>query len=478
MNAINNEEKIVDTFSIYGEVIDLENPYNFYGKGWTYDYNKKITINKSGNYILTGTTDYITVDIAASSNPCNVTFNKLHMKLNSRKPNDECNITVLTGTDCNFIVDGLNTIENRNYSTAIKVEPNASVNFVSKSSDPENILNIYGAVAIGSDYTADNLFGNIRVQDANINAYGRIGLGINNTEMYSSIGTFKMYGGTLNVTGWAQSSDGCILADIIKISGGTVYVNNKNGYEPAIGFARGSQYNQILINQNARVTAIGGLAGAGIDNKGYGGSIDIEGGIITAYGGPGAAGIGTGDYYELNNYIDTYSRSIRISGGHVTAYGGKSSTGNTKNGGAGIGSGRLISSGNITITSGNIFAYGMDGGAGIGAGYQGFKDHILIFSDAKIEAVGDSLAHDIGSGSYRSYSFNQYYSGLYSGIYSGRMSGLFRGHVSGLFSGIVVRHNRKKLNAYFVGNYSGLVSGSYSGLFRGFYSGYLAKYDY
>lgn len=109
----------------------------------------------------------------------------------------------------------------------------------------------------------------------------------------------------------------------------------------------------------------GGTAGIGGDTESHYGNIVITGAAnVTAYAGPGSAGIGSGDTVPESPVV---GGDITISTtGTVTAYGGDN--------GAGIGGG--ISSysaasrcGNILITKGTIVATGGTNCPGIGSGY-------------------------------------------------------------------------------------------------------------
>ncbi len=109
----------------------------------------------------------------------------------------------------------------------------------------------------------------------------------------------------------------------------------------------------ITVN-GGQVTAYGGIMGAGIGGGCYGtgGTIVIDGGNVTATGGDRAAGIGGGN--------EGAGGTITIDGGNVTATGG--------NYAAGIGGGYSGAGGTITITGGQITANGYNSGVGIGDG--------------------------------------------------------------------------------------------------------------
>ena len=109
-----------------------------------------------------------------------------------------------------------------------------------------------------------------------------------------------------------------------------------------------------------------GLNGAGIGGKkgSNGGSIVINGGIITAIGNGFSAGIGSG--------LKGSCGDITINGGIVTATGSEYA--------AGIGSGEYGSCGDITINGGTVTATSIRDGAGIGCGERGSCGNISIGS--------------------------------------------------------------------------------------------------
>ena len=126
-------------------------------------------------------------------------------------------------------------------------------------------------------------------------------------------------------------------------------------------------------------------SGAGIGGGNINcGNIEIQGGKITATGGSGAAGIGSGSYKSCG--------TITISGGTITANGGEYA--------AGIGTGYTENSycGDITISGGTVTATGGENGAGIGTGKSGSCYNITI-SGGTVSATGGEYAAGIGSGS-------------------------------------------------------------------------------
>ena len=131
-----------------------------------------------------------------------------------------------------------------------------------------------------------------------------------------------------------------------------------------IGVAKG---NALTIygqkNGTGELVAKGGRHSAGIGGGELtaGGTVTINGGVVTANGDQWGAGIGGGSSYGAGG-------TVTINGGRVSA--------NGSNGGAGIGGGALGNGGTVTINGGTVMAthtgYAKDigggGGQGIGAG--------------------------------------------------------------------------------------------------------------
>ena len=141
----------------------------------------------------------------------------------------------------------------------------------------------------------------------------------------------------------------------LTIQGSGSLTADARGYGGAgIGGNSGQNYGNIIINGSSNVTAYGGVGCAGI-GSGFaehngpsvtGGDITINtSGTVKAYGGPNAAGIGSG-YGARDN--DNRCGNILISKGTVEAIGGEE--------GAGIGTGRTglgsTVCGTISITDG------------------------------------------------------------------------------------------------------------------------------
>lgn len=198
--------------------------------------------------------------------------------------------------------------------------------------------------------------------------------------------------GTNNVKGFHRYYPGIHIAEgkTLTIDGTGSLNASSNGMGSGIGGGQGIACGNIVIN-SGNITATGGTNSAGI-GIGYGeeiacGNITINGGNITATGDENGAGIGSGYFSTCGN--------IEISGGTITATGGDS--------GAGIGSGYNSSRcGNITISGGTVDATGSGfdkGGAGIGSGRTSTCGDINITSGVtQVTATKGPEANSIGAG--------------------------------------------------------------------------------
>ena len=256
--------------------------------------------------------------------------------------------------------------------------------------------------------------GEIIINSGNVEAIGDSGIG-------SGLGSSNGEG----------KGPGFYYADVT-INGGTIKAFASNNMGAGIG---GGMYGDAFITiTGGDITSSVSLegkdyqGGAGIGG-GYQGVavINITGGKIVATGGNGSAGIGNGalgattttkkwdsengipyDIKEVrywNPTIKANDCSVTISGGDVFAYGGSH--------GAGIGSGNASEWSNVVITGGNIYAQGglsseteMEGGAGIGSGsvsvyskkeYSKETDVNISITGGTVLAVGGWGAAGIGS---------------------------------------------------------------------------------
>ncbi|MCR4604008.1 MAG: hypothetical protein K5683_10840 [Prevotella sp.] len=137
----------------------------------------------------------------------------------------------------------------------------------------------------------------------------------------------------------------------------------------------------IIVKGTNSVTSTGEY-NAGIQAGGEGTTLTISGpGSLTARGGVSGAGIGSSKGSTCGN--------ITINGGTVTAYGGIEA--------AAIGGGNSSTCGNITISGGTVAANGGSDAAGIGSGNFGTCGVISI-EGGDVTANGGNYGAGIGSG--------------------------------------------------------------------------------
>ncbi len=157
--------------------------------------------------------------------------------------------------------------------------------------------------------------------------------------------------------------------------GGVNIYNGSYDHGPAAVITSGA--GAVVIELDGTSTVTSGQSHAGVE-KGNSGTLTIKddnetAGSLDAQGGQFAAGIGGG--YKGDG------SDITISGGIVTA------TGN--GGGAGIGGGISGGTGSdITISGGTVYAAGISIGAGIGGGSGGIGSAITISGDAQVHVAG------------------------------------------------------------------------------------------
>ena len=196
---------------------------------------------------------------------------------------------------------------------------------------------------------------------------------------------------------------GCTWAGISCVENCTIILKGINAvkgfYYPYPGIYVPQNYTLTIEGDGSLDASSNGRgAGIGCANQRSCGSIEIKSGTITATGGYGAAGVGSG---YCNFDIRIYSGDITIRGGSVTAIGGE--------GAAGIGMGWDKKSakyvfGNITISGGSVTAIGGEGAAGIGMGvHEEGKattlGNISISGGTVTAEKGAGALHSIGIGS-------------------------------------------------------------------------------
>ncbi len=163
-------------------------------------------------------------------------------------------------------------------------------------------------------------------------------------------------------------------------------------YQAGMGSGLDGDCGSIVI-EGGVVTAYGGVCAAGIgggSGSSYGGDITIFGGVIFAKGQDGGAGIGSGyyDYAEYDADVMEFTDkatagSITIRGGLITAQGSAYA--------AGIGGGAGSDGGNITICAGSITAEsGTNGEAGIGDGCFETEDGYVTVYGGKVTVAPEN----------------------------------------------------------------------------------------
>ena len=141
------------------------------------------------------------------------------------------------------------------------------------------------------------------------------------------------------------------------------------------------------ITMNDVIIDVSGISGACAFSIATGATVDLKlAGRVMLKSGEYAAGLSVPAGATVT--ISAISPS-----GTLTAEGGKN--------GAGIGGGRTVSGGNITILSGTVDARGGENAAGIGGGYYGngtAANGIICISGGRVMATGGSFGAGIGGG--------------------------------------------------------------------------------
>ncbi|MCR5131655.1 MAG: hypothetical protein K6C10_09390 [Prevotella sp.] len=261
------------------------------------------------------------------------------------------------------------------------------------------IASCAGGAGIGGGNDG-NQGGPVNIYGGIITAYsGGLGAGIGGGR-HRVGGKVNIYGGFLDTsgatgigTGDISTSDDLGLACDVLIEGGKVH--SEGHYGAGIG---GSFYPGGKVTINGGIVETQGQWGAGIGGgEDHSGTILITGGLVTAkdvyrY----SAGIGGGDGGDCEN--------VTITGGEIYAYGGMDA--------AGIGGGEGGNCKHLVITGGFVHATGDDYGAGIGAGEDGDVEYIEIGGTAKVYATGGERSNAVGtnSGNLGTIVLDDYYS--------------------------------------------------------------------
>ena len=290
----------------------------------SYDISKNnITINKSGDYIITGKTNNNTITINKGVST-NITL--LDVELNATGYQ---NIPILieSGGAANFILKGENKITSQ--SDGIHVKSGGKFLISSYSTGSLEIVGGMESSGIGGS-------GTIIIKGGTVKAVGGLrGYGIGNGYAYhldydnkENAGTIIISGGNVTAIGGTEASGG-------------------------IGYSSSTSIGNIDIT-GGTVTAISGGAGIGDHSfQAKGNKITISGGNVTAIGGAYGAGIG--------GNLSNNETSVTITGGTVKASGGTSTSmyDNWSYSNLDLKGQKQendIAAKNITITGGQIFA--------------------------------------------------------------------------------------------------------------------------
>lgn len=181
----------------------------------------------------------------------------------------------------------------------------------------------------------------------------------------------------------------------------TGYKQGSGNETPFTGAYTIKQDDKAYLNKTVSVTGgtheitmnnvdidVSGISGACAFSIATDASVDLKlAGQVRLKSGENAAGL------SLYENRATVIISALSPSGTLTAEGGKN--------GAGIGGGRAVSGGNITILSGTVNARGGENAAGIGGGYYGngtAANGIICISGGRVMATGGSFGAGIGGG--------------------------------------------------------------------------------
>ena len=290
----------------------------------SYDISKNnITINKSGDYIITGKTNNNTITINKGVST-NITLLDIELTATGYQ-----NIPILieSGGAANFILKGENKITSKTDGIHVKSGGKFIISSYSTGS-----LEVIG----GMENSGIGGSGTIIIKGGTVKAVGGLrGYGIGNGYAYhldydnkENAGTITISGGNVTAIGGTEASGG-------------------------IGYSSSTSIGNIDIT-GGTVTAISGGAGIGDHSfQAKGNKITISGGNVTAIGGAYGAGIG--------GNLSNNETSVTITGGTVKASGGTSTSmyDNWSYSNLDLKGQKQendIAAKNITITGGQIFA--------------------------------------------------------------------------------------------------------------------------
>ena len=256
-----------------------------------------------------------------------------------------------------------------------------------------------GGAGIGGGWDGDG--GTVIIYGGNIDAQGGGGAAGIGGGCWRSGGTLTVYGGTVkakghNTNGGAGIGSGCN-------SSADPPVARRPHRHRRARTAMYPVHGGTVTIYGGYVEAAGGehAAGIGGGDDGCGGKVSIHGGVVKAYGKENGAGIGTGEKEDehLNN-----TGELTVTGGEVYAYGSDDyGDFEAPGGGAGIGGGRDADGSKVTISGGYVYAKGGNFAAGIGSGCEyiwsgGKRGGTVTITGGTVYAYGGEDAAGIGGG--------------------------------------------------------------------------------
>lgn len=291
----------------------------------SYDISKgNITINKSGDYTISGKTDKNTITIKKGVST-NITLRDVEISTTESK----VSILIEERGTANFILNGNNKITNQ-WQDGIHVKSGGKFIVSSNSTGSLEVAGGISDAGIGGS-------GAITIKGGTIKAIGgQYGYGIGSGAAYQlhqdydgEAGSITISGGNVTAVGGKDAAGGIGFSSkksigTIAITGGTVYSTSGGSGIGAHDFE--GKGNKITIS-GGNVTAIAGAYGAGIGSSlnPNGTSVIISGGTIKADGGMGTAVYDSWSYSndsrlrQNKQEYDIAAKNITITGGQIFA---------------------------------------------------------------------------------------------------------------------------------------------------------------
>jgi hypothetical protein len=276
----------------------------------TYDISKQnVIISKSGDYIITGSTDKHTIQVKKGVT-ANITLKNVTI-LNPKENREERVaidlMDIKSGAAVNLTLVGDNKLTNDWLYSAIHVPYGAKLVITDKSTGSLTAAANGGGAGIGgSESDLDGGTGTIVINGGTVHAQGG----------YSNCG---IGGGAVDRFDFEVYKSHYLGGGDITINGGTVTA--VGGHAGGITDPGAAGIGGTSLTRQGRITINGGVVtacsyGAGIggeSGRGKGNIITVTGGTVTAYGGNHASGIGSS--------INPVGTAVSISGGTVYAKG-------------------------------------------------------------------------------------------------------------------------------------------------------------